>query len=158
MSLAFMPTASVSSFSTLQIFWETSHLWGLLCPPVYLLSHFRFVDWLDRGLIYMWEEFKNVYDLSLTVLRWPCVVDRTLKSSYYFYYSLHSGMSRAVHPQEFLKVDVEHRHIPIWASHSTFHFLSQAHWICEEDGSQLPGGDKKNRQLVVHILHGAWEA
>ena len=28
--------------------------------------------------------------------------------------SLHSGMSRAVHPQEFLKVDVDHRHIPVW--------------------------------------------
>ena len=25
--------------------------------------------------------------------------------------SLHSGMSRAVHPQEFPKVDVDHRHI-----------------------------------------------
>ena len=37
--------------------------------------------------------------------------------------SLHSSMSRAVHPQEFLKVDVDHRHIPVWASHSTFHFL-----------------------------------
>ena len=37
--------------------------------------------------------------------------------------SLHSGMSRAVHPQEFLKVDVDHRHIPVWASHCTLHFL-----------------------------------
>ena len=36
--------------------------------------------------------------------------------------SLQSGMSRAVHPQEFSKVDVHHRHIPVWASHSTFHF------------------------------------
>ena len=27
--------------------------------------------------------------------------------------SLHSGMSKAVHPQEFLKVDVNHRRIPI---------------------------------------------
>ena len=34
--------------------------------------------------------------------------------------SLHSGMSRAVQPQEFSKVDVNHRRIPIWASHSTF--------------------------------------
>ena len=33
---------------------------------------------------------------------------------------LHSGMSRAVHPQEFSKADVS----PVWAnSHSTFHFL-----------------------------------
>ena len=30
--------------------------------------------------------------------------------------SLHSGMSRAVHPQEFLKMDVDHWHIPVWAS------------------------------------------
>ena len=37
--------------------------------------------------------------------------------------SLHSGMPRAVHPQKFLKVDVGYRHIPVWASHSTFHFL-----------------------------------
>ena len=37
--------------------------------------------------------------------------------------SLHSGMSRAVHPQEFSKVDVDHRHIPVWVSHSTFHFF-----------------------------------
>ena len=32
--------------------------------------------------------------------------------------SLHAGMSRAVHPQGILKVDVDHRHIPVWASHS----------------------------------------
>ena len=41
--------------------------------------------------------------------------------------SLHSGMSRAVHPQEFLKMDVDHWHIPVWASHSTFYILRQAH-------------------------------
>ena len=34
--------------------------------------------------------------------------------------SLHSNMSRAVYPQECLKVAVD---IPIWASHSAFHFL-----------------------------------
>ena len=37
--------------------------------------------------------------------------------------SLHSGMSRAVHPQEFSKVDVEYQKMPIWASHYTFQFL-----------------------------------
>ena len=38
--------------------------------------------------------------------------------------SRHSDMSRVVlHPQEFSKVDVDHRHIPVWASHYTFHFL-----------------------------------
>ena len=34
--------------------------------------------------------------------------------------SLHSGMSRAGHPQEFSKVAVDHWHIPVWASHATF--------------------------------------
>ena len=38
--LGFVPTGSVSSSSTLQILWEASHLWELLCQPVYLLSHF----------------------------------------------------------------------------------------------------------------------
>ena len=38
--------------------------------------------------------------------------------------SLHSGMSRAVHPKEFSKVDVDHRQVPVRASHSTFHFFS----------------------------------
>ena len=35
-----LPAGSVSSFSTLQIFREASHLWGLLCPPVVLLGRF----------------------------------------------------------------------------------------------------------------------
>ena len=54
--------------------------------------------------------------------------------------SLHSGMSRAVqlHPQELLKVDVDRWHIPVWASHSTFHFLLLIHWICEEYGMCSP--------------------
>ena len=34
--------------------------------------------------------------------------------------SLHSDMYRAVHPQEFSKVDVDQRPVPVWASHSTF--------------------------------------
>ena len=38
--LGFVPACSVSSSSALQIFRETSHLWGLLFPPVYLLGHF----------------------------------------------------------------------------------------------------------------------
>ena len=37
--LGFVP-AGTRSFSTLWIFQEASHLWGLLCPPVYLLGHF----------------------------------------------------------------------------------------------------------------------
>ena len=32
-------------------------------------------------------------------------------------------MSRAIFAQEFSKVDVDHWHIPVWASHSTFHFF-----------------------------------
>ena len=46
-----------------------------------------FLDWLDRGLIYMWEEFRKVYLLMTWVwLSWvDCVVDRTLKSNYYYY-------------------------------------------------------------------------
>ena len=38
--------------------------------------------------IYVRRVWKCVfaYDLSLTSLRWPCVVDRTLKSNYYYYY------------------------------------------------------------------------
>ena len=37
--------------------------------------------------------------------------------------SLDSGMSWAVHPQEFSRVDVGHWCIPVWASCSTFHLL-----------------------------------
>ena len=41
MSLALCPlVVSVSSSSTLQILREASHLWGLLCQPVYLLGRF----------------------------------------------------------------------------------------------------------------------
>ena len=38
--LGFVPAGSVSSSSTLQIFREVSHLWGLLCQLVYLLGRF----------------------------------------------------------------------------------------------------------------------
>ena len=57
----------------------------VLCMQVlYLWS-----DWFCRltwqiDLIYMWEEFRNVH-LLMTVLRWLCVVDRTLKSNYHCY-------------------------------------------------------------------------
>ena len=43
--------------------------------------------------------------------------------------SLYSSMSRAILPQEFSKVDVSHWHIPLLASHSTFHILLQVHWL-----------------------------
>ena len=39
--------------------------------------------------------------------------------SIYSVISLHSDMSRAVHILEFSKVDVDHRHIPVWASPPT---------------------------------------
>ena len=39
-ALGFVPACSVSSSSTLQLFQEASHLWGLLCPPVCLLGYF----------------------------------------------------------------------------------------------------------------------
>ena len=66
--LGFVPGDSVSSFSTLQIFREASHL--------------------------------------LATRQFICLV-----------ISLHSGMYRAAHPQEFSKVDVNHRYSPVWASH-----------------------------------------
>ena len=40
LSLVCVPSGSVSSSSTLQIFREANHLRWLLCPPVYLLNHF----------------------------------------------------------------------------------------------------------------------
>ena len=39
--LGSVPAGSVSSFSTLQIFQEASHLWGLLCPQDYLNTSIR---------------------------------------------------------------------------------------------------------------------
>ena len=42
--------------------------------------------------------------------------------------SFHSGMSRAVHPKEFSKVDVDHWHIPVWASHSHTFGCVTTHW------------------------------
>ena len=37
--LGFVCICSVSSSSTLQIFWDASHLWWLLCPPICQLGH-----------------------------------------------------------------------------------------------------------------------
>ena len=47
--------------------------------------------------------------------------------------SFNFGMSRAVHPQTFSKADVEQRQVPVWASHSTVHFL----WQAQDDGIKL---------------------
>ena len=38
--IGFVPAGSVSSSSTFQIFRNASHLWWLLCPPVYARCHF----------------------------------------------------------------------------------------------------------------------
>ena len=61
------------------------------CLCVYVLCLWN--DWFcrltwQRVDTYVGRVWKCVfaYDLSLTVLRWPCVVDRTLKSNYYYYY------------------------------------------------------------------------
>ena len=61
------------------------------CLCVYVLclrgDWFCRLTW-QRVDIYVGRVWKCVFacDLSLTVLRWPCVVDRTLKSNYYYYY------------------------------------------------------------------------
>ena len=39
----FVPAGSVSSSSTLQIFWGANHLWWLLCPLACPLSHFHWL-------------------------------------------------------------------------------------------------------------------
>ena len=45
-----------------------------------------FVDWLDRGFVYIYKKFWNIHLLMIWVwLSWgDCVVDRTLKSNYYW--------------------------------------------------------------------------
>ena len=85
-ALGFVHTGSVSSISTLQTFRDSSHLWWLLCPPVYLLGHFPL--------------FHHVQGST---------------------------------PAGVFKCKVDHLHMPVWTSHSTFHFLRQAHWICEDN-------------------------
>ena len=51
--LGFVPTGCGSS--TLQIFWDASYLWWLLCLPVYLLSHFPSVSYgLDPRSLWKW--------------------------------------------------------------------------------------------------------
>ena len=78
--------------------------------------------------------------------------------------SLHSGMSRAVHPQELSQVDVALWHIPVWDSYYTFHFLEQTHWTFEDDtmcgltvtswGNPMEGmGD----WFHLHCQAGGWD-
>ena len=61
------------------------------CLCLYVLCLWS--DWFcrltwQRVDIYVKRAQKCVfaYDLSLTVLMWPCVVDRTLKPDYYYYF------------------------------------------------------------------------
>ena len=57
-ALGFVPAGSVSSFSILQIFGEASHLWGLLCSPVYLLGHFPSLQHVQGSTpagVFEWE-------------------------------------------------------------------------------------------------------
>ena len=58
-----------------------NYVWYLcMCVLFYVCEVIGFVDWSDKRFIYIyiWEEFWNV----LMSLRWPCVVDRILKSTY----------------------------------------------------------------------------
>ena len=53
----------------------------------YVCEVIGFVDWLDRGLIYVWEEFRNVYLLMTRVwLSWgdPVWLTGHEKSNYYY--------------------------------------------------------------------------
>ena len=88
-SVSLLRAAFKTSFKLLFYFSRYSSLFFHPSPRVcvfYVCEVIGFVDWLDRGLIHMWEEFRNVYLLmSLIVLRWPCVVDRTLKSNYCYH-------------------------------------------------------------------------
>ena len=119
--LGFVPAGNVSSSWALKIFREASHLWWLLCPPVYLLCH--------------------------------------------------SDMSRAVHSQEFSKVDADHClgfpfHFLItvaslfnlwgwWHVWSDCHLLKQSsvghRWLLP-----APLSSWKLRPYRLHWLRGWW--
>ena len=79
--------------------------------------------------------------------------------------SLHSGMSAAVYPQVFLKVDVNHWHISVWASHSQQHsssvycwclclFSLQPYWSIRQNGQQCQCVLALHALLTVAILEG----
>ena len=86
-------TYALASFSKDRICFNPTALWPPFwfhCLPslLYWRSRFCWLTW-QRVDTYMWEEFRNVYLLMTWVwpafLRWPCVVDGTLKSNYYYY-------------------------------------------------------------------------
>ena len=84
--------------------------------------------------------------------------------------SLHSGMARAVHPQEFSKVDVSYWCNPVWASHSTFcsklnesaRMMAHEVWLSPLEAIQhgwlLPPPLSSWRfwPYWLHCLHGWW--
>ena len=73
------------SFSMGNIEGTNTSIFFIWCLCMYVLFYvckvIGFVEWLDRGFIYRRRVLKCAfsYDLRLTVLRWPCVVNRTLK-------------------------------------------------------------------------------
>ena len=87
--------------------------------------------------------------------------------------SLHSGMSRAVHPQEFSKMDVGHWHIPVWAlPFHRLHFMASSlnHWWHVWSDCHLLRQSSRGhgwllptvllswrlRPCRLHCLHGWW--
>ena len=88
-------TYALAPFSKDRICFDPAALWPPFwfhCSPSLLSwrSRFCWLTWQRVDIyIYMWEEFRNVYLLMTWVwpafLRWPCVVDGTLKSNYYYY-------------------------------------------------------------------------
>ena len=118
--LIFVPAGSVSSSSTLEIFCYTNHLRWLHGPPVYLLGHFPSLRHIQAP-----QHLRS----SVTQTIWDgCMAHQSIC----LVVSLHSGMSRAAHPQRFSKVDAKHRHTSLGFP---FHFLYQlTHWIGEDDG------------------------
>ena len=75
--LGFVPTGSVSSSSTFQIFRDAHHLWWSLCPPVCVLCHFplwKAVPSKSRtGWCETWKFFHAIWSAVIVggyTLRW----------------------------------------------------------------------------------------
>ena len=60
--------------------------------------------------------------------------------------SLKSSMSRTVDPQESLNWNVEHCHMPVWTSHSTFYLLSVAGSLSLWEWLHVCSGCRSSRQ------------
>ena len=85
--------------------------------------------------------------------------------------SLHSGMSRAVRSQEFSKMDVNHWHMPVWASHifvassqnlwGWWHVGSDCHLLRQTSGGRRwllppPLSSWKFLPYMLQCLHEWW--